>query len=705
MNQSIICWKWDDAAIEGDYLAKARELASRFHGDTVCIAAHWVKLPFNDPKLLECFRQCADYFHSIGKRLCVEACIRNEGEEFFKRYPSERAWLSHMVEAVLDEDGNAAVTLDVEPVYHYWRISGQNGPEMVLNAWALEKSGEACYAPGSCKNIKTCTTIEIKKEAPDNEAAQANAVCRQVNYGGEIKEDEGHGTNTLVIQAGRENAGKTAVVMVGTPQPIPDLASEKLMDYYRIMLEAARDAHVDGVFSDEWGYDVILKIEEVNPYDDNNLFLRHLSVSDAMDKAYSRRFPGYSLYEDLLHLYYAPLGQEEISVTAINRYISNLRGIMANNDQGMYKILKEIIGKDAFYGIHPTWWGSVDSLNFEIFKNGFYWWEAIRDIAQTDEAVIVPIRTALAHKWGSSIWYNMWYSMGTRDIKTYFRETWNNIRYGGRTHYHGFECPNEAVVLELRQPGLLEQLEEMDSRARMIEPFQTTSLDSRVLVLFGMEAVSNWRLCNKPHPNWAPQNVKLDQVLNTAAKLFDTLLFDLVPTTEIANGSLEFKNGHACYGTQTYDTVVLLMPESMDRSCYTYLSQLDPGKLLIYGEAHMYNDGEMLSGADKGILSGAAICEAAIPSPEQLAKDILSTGAEANRWENGCRFQDGSVIFTGSGEKNIGNPMELDCMIDGHHVRFAGEDYLFLHFKDRELRAFTPGDGCLIVDDRNYDLN
>lgn len=56
MNQSIICWKWDDSSIEGDYLAKARELTERFHGDTICIAAHWVHLAFDDPKLIECFR-------------------------------------------------------------------------------------------------------------------------------------------------------------------------------------------------------------------------------------------------------------------------------------------------------------------------------------------------------------------------------------------------------------------------------------------------------------------------------------------------------------------------------------------------------------------------------------------------------------------------------------------------------------------------
>lgn len=696
MNQSIICWKWDDSSIEGDYLAKARELTERFHGDTICIAAHWVHLAFDDPKLIECFRQCADYFHSIGKKLCVEACIRNEGERFFQSFPKDQAWLSHKAEIVLDDEGNGEITLDIEPVYHYWRIAGTCGPQKVMGAWALNKTSDICYRPESLTDIKDRVWIQI------NTDESGQNVCRQVNYGGEIKTDAGCCLNTLHVRGGKENAGKTAVVMVGTLQPIPDLASEHLMEHYRVMIQAAKTAHVDGVFSDEWGYDVILKIEEVNPYDDNNLFLRHLSVSDAMADKYARRFEGRSLYEDLLSLYYAPEGEEQVSVSAINRYILNLRKIMADNDRQMHGIAKEILGKDTFYGIHPTWWGSVDSLNFEIFKNGFYWWEAVRDVAQTDETVIVPIRTALAHKWGSGIWYNMWYSMGTLDINTYFRETWNNLRFGGRTHYHGFECLNEGVVLELRKPGLLEQIEAMDARVRMVEDYQVSQPDSRVLVLFGMEAVSNWRLCQAPHPNWAPQNVKLDYVLNTAAKLFDTLLFDLVPTSEIAGKSLTVKDGRAVYGTQVYDTVVVLLPESMDRSCYEYLRQLSPDRLLIYGSATIYNDGEKVSENDLASLCNGAKRQEALPSPQELAQDILGIGVEANRWDNGCRFQDGSVIFTGSGEKNVGNPLALDTVIDGHHVQFKGEDFVFLKFNGDQVEVCTPAQGELTIDGCPY---
>ncbi|MDE6274771.1 MAG: hypothetical protein K2L87_06980, partial [Clostridiales bacterium] len=78
----------------------------------------------------------------------------------------------------------------------------------------------------------------------------------------------------------------------------------------------------------------------------------------------------------------------------------------------------------------------------------------------------------------------MWYSMGTRDINTYYVETWRNLRFGGRTHYLGYECPNEAVVLELKPQGMLESIEDMDARVRMYDGV-VSQPDCKLLLLFG----------------------------------------------------------------------------------------------------------------------------------------------------------------------------------------------------------------------------
>ena len=83
-----------------------------------------------------------------------------------------------------------------------------------MGAWALNKTSDICYRPESLTDIKDRVWIQI------NTDESGQNVCRQVNYGGEIKTDAGCCLNTLHVRGGKENAGKTAVVMVGTLQPI-----------------------------------------------------------------------------------------------------------------------------------------------------------------------------------------------------------------------------------------------------------------------------------------------------------------------------------------------------------------------------------------------------------------------------------------------------------------------------------------------------
>lgn len=675
MNDTLICWKWDDETLSGSIEEKVEDLCSRFGGDTVFIAFHWAHRRFDDPLLLAKIGECSWELHKRGRKMCIEACIRNEGEGFFERYPEDVAYLAHFEELALDENGYGEMEVAVEPVYHYWRITGQCGAEKVYGVWMFDKADEekALYKDGS---------LSRKDEAA--------SLC--------FTETEGAGSLKITVNAGVQYAEKTAVICLGTQQPLPDLASPNLGEYYKYMLESAAHTNIDGVFSDEWGYDVILKITEVNPYDDNNLFLRHFSISRHFAAHYAKNFPGANLQDELIHLLYAAESDPQTRVAVINRYVKTLRGIMTANDLMMYHTAKSVLGPETFYGIHPTWWGSVDSLNFEIFKNGFYWWEAKRDIAQTDELVAMPIRTALARKWGSGIWYNMWYSLGSRDINTYYVESWHNLRYGGRTHHHGYECPNEAVVLELRQPGLLEGLEQMDSRIRMLDGVQTAQPDSRVMVLFGYEAVTNWALVGRPLPPWPPQNPKLDMVLNTANELFYKTLCDLVPTSEIENGSISVKNGMAVYNGHTYDAVVLLYPESMGKSCYDALRRLDSSRFIVCGTASMYSDGTPVDQVDGGILSAAAGIFEDVPSAAILAEKLSGLGVPTNRFANGCILTDGSAIFTADGKLPCGNPLVVNAVLDGKRIEFSGEDFLYIRPASDKPFVLYPGSGALSID-------
>ncbi len=684
-NSTILTWKWEDITFDCNMEQEINELRSRFTPSMLCISLHWVTRRFDDEALHAKIRECNEQVVKHGMKLIVETCPRNEGQGFYEVYPDEpRAYLAHYETLVLDENGDAEKVIEAQQIDHYWRNSGAKGAEKVFSAFCFNiGEGYLTYKPESLKELSGISLSHF--------------------------EDEGGKKVRITVNAGSENGEKTAQVCLLTEQPIPDLASKKLPDYFRKMVSGLEQKNTDigvgGVFSDEWGYDVILKIEEPNPYDDRKLFLKHLSFSDAMAEKYESAYPEASFKADSLHFMYTPEGKPEVRVAAVNRYFKTLRKIMSQNDYDMHSITKEVLGNDAFYGVHPTWWGSVDSLNFECYKNGFYWWEAKRDIAQTDELVTLPIRTALSHKWGSSIFYNMWYSMGTRKIETYYKDTWNSVRAGGRTHHHSYRCPNEPVVLELAGEGLLESLELMEKKVRLIDEVQKTALDCRVLVLFGMEAISNYAVSFSSKngeikgllPPWIPQNEKLDKVLNTANHLFSKLLCDLVPTSEVENGWVTIaENGLPVYGTQQYDAVVVFYPECMPKECYAFLQKLDKNRLFVCGGASMYADGATILHSDAEILDTAKIRYDDIPEADELYRILTEAGVKANRTAQGCALQDGSWIFTGEGQSAIGNPLTVNEKINGYNIEFSGEDFLYIDFSNGEPQPVHCGNGNTI---------
>lgn len=669
-NKSVMYWKWEDETLGSDLRWKVNDLCNRFDLGSIFIGLHWIRHRFVDREVQDALKLVTEEFHRRGVRVISEACPRNEAATFFETHPDQVAYLTAATEITLDAAGCGTAEVKTPMVSHYWRTIEHVKPG-ILNAFLVEKTGKGTYAAGSAVEVCSAVSIEPGKE-----------------------------TSQVRVNAGTEAAGKSVVVFVGIPQTIPDLASDAFGDFYARLLHTVKEAGVDGVMSDEWGYDVILEVENADSdpqaYRRRELYLEHLTYSDRFADYY-RIQCGRNLKEDLLRLFYVEEGRRELSVRCVNAYHAAFRAIMRSNDDQMYELCKKILGPDAFYGVHPTWWGNNYLQNFEGFKNALYWWEARRDIAQVDEIVIMAIRTALAHKWGGNTWYNMWYSMGTRDIKTYYRDTWNNVRFGGRTHYLGYECPNEAVVLELKPQGLLESIEEMDERVRRIDAVQNAMPDCRVLMLFGMQNCLNWHYDDQVTPPWYPRHKVLTPVLQCADQVFAQTLCDLVPTTEIENGSLIADGGKVRYGTQEYDAVVLLAPDSMRACCYSFLQKVDPQRLIVAGEAHEFEDGTPLSAECLEVLNrGIRLTD--LQCADQIKMILRNWGIADNRWSNGCALQDGSLIFTAEGEKPIGNPLSVHVTHGGLKMDFEGEDMLYVYRADGKYTAVCGSGSCELTE-------
>lgn len=416
---------------------------------------------------------------------------------------------------------------------------------------------------------------------------------------------------------------------------------------------------------------VVQGVEEVVD-DDFKLSIRHFSYSGYFEEEFQKQ-TGKSLMDNMLALFYNhDINRKEI----VDGYWRTMRLICTRNEDAMYAITKEELSPDAFWGIHPTWWGNKNKQYFEFFKNGFYWWDAKRDIAQTDEMVSFPIRTALAHRFESPRWYNMWYSMGTRNIRGYFPETWTNLRFGGRTHYLGYECPNESVVLEFKPRGLLEAIESLDRRVRLFDSLDSQP-DCRVLLFFGFEAVSNYVDFEREMP-WAPESPRLMKTLDTCNELFPMMLCDLVPSYAVENGSLFVnENGKAQYGNQEYDVVIALYPRRLTAEAKAFLGAVDPKKLVLC-------DGEEV---DDLAQKGAVVIDF-VPPADNLYFIAKELGAAENRTENGCVNQDGSLIFTSTGTEPIGNKLDVEMILSGKHIVFHGEDAVWISADGK--RAIYP---------------
>jgi len=640
MDKSILYWKWDETIFEeGALEAGARDIVSRSGFELVYVSFHHLGRPYDDSELFEKITEFSQILRENGRKLLLDVDIRTEMATFRKFYPNSEAGSVLFYELRLDHTGSGCISAK-------HRIRGRTGRSIedgagtVLRAWAFDATGRK-YLPESLVPINVDTKTQ--------------------------------GTMTeYSVSAGRENAGKLALVAVWFGSAIPDPFSDDIYPFYRQMLEYFCELDCAGVANDEWGYDLYLN------RNDNGLFsVRAFPYTQAMEKKFFARF-GKNLANELIHFAYLPKGSEVKAYSLINEYLDLMRAQMKENNDWFYDTGKLLFGPDAFIGVHPTFWGDYDDCGIDILHNGLDWWEVKRDIAQTDEFVIMPIRLALAHKWGGNTWYNMWYSGNTQQPATFYMESWNNLRFGGRTHYLGYECPNEPGVYNLKNPNGLELAWKMEQRISEASMFLESQPDSSVLVVFGMQAATNW-LYAYGEPKVTRSLGRFPHILRFAANLFEHCVCDLVPSTEIKNGSIRREGAYLRYGTQQYEAVIFIEPEFSEPEVLDFFAdyQKSGGKLIIGGSCACFSDGEPADQAFR------ALCENAVRYDPELtvAKTVLTLQklkVPKNLVPNGCLFQDGTMVFTAAGIAPTGNFLQVDCEFNGHRVRFSGEDYLIL---------------------------
>jgi hypothetical protein len=301
-----------------------------------------------------------------------------------------------------------------------------------------------------------------------------------------------------------------------------------------------------------------------------------------------------------------------------------------------------------------TWWPYPDRREFK--KNGLDWWIATRDLAQTDEITPYSVRTALAKKWNSPLWFNMYYSPNLAD---YEAELWAGALSGGRINYHPLWPTDEKIGANLgRYRGLLHGgMMRGDCRVRLLNFITRSPLDCPVAVIFGQPNAMNWA-----GRTFGDVGLELCDALWQAG-----YLADLIPTTEIWSGALKVNaKGHVQYGPQQYRSVVLYHPEFEPAATAAFVQKAAKGKTTLYrvGDWTQDFDGRSSEGANS-LPRKMVVLANPKSAVESITKQLKDAGvAPQARADRALGFADC---------RSVAPPVEGECrLVDGTHVIVAG---------------------------------
>ena len=434
-----------------------------------------------------------------------------------------------------------------------------------------------------------------------------------------------------------------ACVMVAFTHLTPDVFAPHLIEFQRRIIEKYAAVPLAGAAKDEWGFP---------PCYDGDPQKRQFWFSRHRAQAYAERIGGRDLTADCLLMSFGIKGREAQRRAAINHFMEMSWQRNGELENDFYHTVKEVFGPDAIVATHPTWWPYPDMREFK--KNGLDWWAATRDWAQTDETTPFAVRTALAKKCGSPVWYNMYYSKNKTD---YERAVWSFALGGGRVNYHR-PWPSTGLW-EARKTLLRGDLMRAESRVRLLNFISNSPLDSPVAVVFGHACAMNWA-----GPAFNDAGVAL-------ADAFWRQGFpaDLIPSSEIENGNLIVDDeGWIRYGAQRYAAVVLYHPEFERPSTAAFFNRV------ATGPTRLFRLGDWTQDFNARPFDGAA----ALPHSMLVGSDAESLALKviaALRRKNIAPQTPATAELRGFGHTSAAPPTDGFCrLIDGTLIQIAGTD-------------------------------
>ncbi|HJX72216.1 MAG TPA: glycosyl hydrolase family 28-related protein [Bacteroidales bacterium] len=652
-------WVWGEEELLPDGFKKAIDQAGNHSPFNLLIPF----LRFPDKEVVENeihdqVRLAADYAAERNIGLVADLDIRSARRAFKKEYPGELQKMLRIKEIMLSENDSAETvipSLDLND--HY---SGGNVPHhysldgTLLRVYAYHNTAEGIEQE-SLEDITTeCDIVWSSKDSVKVRIPPCKTNDKEQTH---------------------------ACVMVSFTHLYPDVYSPHLLEFQRKIIRQYSDVRLAGVCKDEWGFP---------PYYPRfyRTGINDFWYSKSCAQAYAEKTGGRELLADCLLMAKGIKGKESERQMAINHFMEMTRHRNVAIEDDFYHAVKEVFGPDAAVTVHSTWWPYPD-LN-EYKKNGLDWWASTRDWAQTDEVTPYAVRTALSKKWKSPVWYNMYYK---KDLPV---QVWSSALAGGRINYLPF------------QSLFSEDLMRAESRIRLLNYISKSPVDCPVAVIFGHACTMNWA---GPHHD----DVGMLLVDSLWKKGYPA---DLIPTSEIENGSLQIdSDGYISYGDQRYTAVVLYHPEFEKNSTAEFFLKADRGNTAMFRIGEWTKDfkGSPLDGnklLPESMISTGDMNHTLLKIPEILKKNDIpgqtpATGIIDNTYfglrdfshsscspatTGFCRLIDGTVIHIAGTGQISGDTIKSDFKIQDHDVSIDAIGVAAVRLDEKgQLQALAAG--------------
>jgi hypothetical protein len=454
----------------------------------------------------------------------------------------------------------------------------------------------------------------------------------------------------LAIDASTNLAGDTAYVMVAHYYDYPDLFNNVMADTFHDLLEHYADIPFDGTALDEFGY-MMLQPKRDQPF-------RCRFYGQAFSREFQKR-TGTPLEQALFDMRYAPDGEPQVRIRAINEYFDVMRAGPLRGEKQFYQMSKKIFGPNTFAGIHNTYHNHLTSD--DIWRVGLNYWTVPREFGQSDEDWLMPERMGLLMAHSGQVTYDQYYG---GNLGNFLKKAFREARYGGRTDYLAWNDLRKGRI-NMADMKKYAPIRDVELKIRLLNQFNPVAPKLSVLIVFGMPALIDWFPNESARSAW-DINGTLGIEQKAMAIWQTNYPCAMLPSDLIDDGQITLdSDGHPVVHGHRFDCLVYLYPQYAKESTLRFLDRFTKagGKLMLEGTATRDFYGNDITSHFEKIAARATVQGFDIARLPEL-------GAQTNALADGAFMEDGSVVFTDfpSWQKNRAKSFSVE--LQGH--QFSG---------------------------------